>query len=533
LACSYLQYSFVTMSGSGRQAIQVTNKGNLPLSGQPGVSYTLSYVGYQGTPPSPLTFITVPLVTDQNGNFSYQILDAFPSATYVLYLSSTSASGTTAYAQLATTATGNDQTVTTANTANQTANTANTTASTALTNANVANNQLASIANSGIITDQERTGLNAWLATCLQQYNSAVFAATGILNASYLSIQASAWNSLYSYFSNIIITLAGTGNYTLPANGSITGIQVWQQNVSALSQISITILTALAQSPASATSLGVVKAGSGVVVNVNGVLTVESAYNATYTATLGDGYTTIFTVTHGLDTEAIFYNLWETSGSNWVTADATVTITGLNTVTVGFNTAPAVGAITIIIISSAVITGVGGSQTLPSQTGYGNDFLQTTGTAMQWVPISQVPSCIGYANAVLSSNGTAYYWTNALTSSAGIVSTLSAAGLEIPAICSSLPTLPNSAFPNGCIITLSSNGQIYSNNNNVWVTATSTSLTGLTTGTNTAITATNSILTAFQNLQAQVTYMASQISTINTEVYNLQNPHEGGGGGGD
>jgi hypothetical protein len=465
--------------------------------------------------------------------------------------------------------------VTDASNAQTTATTANSTANTANNNATTANTQLATIANSGIITDQERPTLATWLYTCQNNYNQAVVVSTGILSSAYLSTQATAWTTLWNYFYNIIVTLAGSGNYTLPANGSVTGIQVWNNNLSALTTIPSTIMGALAQSPATSTTLGVVTAGSGVVVNVDGVLTVESAYNATYTATLGDGTTTLFTVTHGLDTNAIFYNLWETSGANWVTADATITITGLNTVTVKFNVAPAVGAITILILSSAVITGVGGSQTLPSQTGYGNCFLQTTGTAMEWSQVNQVPSTGQTANAVLASNGTTWAWTNNLTNASGLIATLTAAGYEVPGIVSSLPTLPNTQYPVNCIVTYA--GCVYVNNSNVWSNSIATTqltgtiptsslsgtfptssltgtfptsslsgtfptsslsgtissaqmgsgvvtgslLTGLITGSNTAVIATNSILTAIQNLQAQATYLAGQITSINSAITSI------------
>jgi hypothetical protein len=108
---SFLQYIFSPMMGAGRPGIVVSNKGGLPLIGQPGVSYTLSYTSYQSVPPANPTWTVVPLVVDTWGNFEYSILDAFPTAYYQMFLTAVTPTGNIAFAILTTELTSDDSTV--------------------------------------------------------------------------------------------------------------------------------------------------------------------------------------------------------------------------------------------------------------------------------------------------------------------------------------------------------------------------------------------------------------------------------------
>jgi hypothetical protein len=55
-----------------------------------------------------------------------------------------------------------------------------------------------------------------------------------------------------------------------------------------------------------------------------------------------------------------------------------------------------------------------------------------------------------------------------MVTAASVSLLLSNAGMTVPSIVLTLPALPNPAYPNSCIVTLATNGQLYTNNNGVW-----------------------------------------------------------------
>lgn len=430
-------------AGAEPSSIQVTSA---PISTN--ADWTLFVQQYQGSPGT----LPAPVATDVTANvsaagvLSYTISNPMQNATVNVWLESNDGILTTTlpFTSISTT----PSPLVAATTAAQ-------------GTATGAANQLTAIANSGIITDQERPTLATWLATTLQSYSQAVSAASGLLSVAYLTAQAAAWNPVYSYFNNIINTLAGSGNYTLPGAGALTGIQVWQANAATMGTIPGTINTAVAQVPATATTAGVVKAGTGISIAGDGTISAQP-YNATYTppSPLGDGSTLIFTVNHNLATKNIIYAIWQGTSS----ADCTVDIIDTNNIRLTFHAAPASATISLIVVSASVITGSGGAGgSLPAQAGYAGCFLSTNGVSAGWNPILQVPSPTGNNNAVLvtNSNGTGYSWSTTALSAPGIQQALLLAGLAIPALASSQPVLPNTLYPVGSQLTVA--GVLYTN----------------------------------------------------------------------
>ena len=198
-----------------------------------------------------------------------------------------------------------------------------------------------------------------------------------------------------------------------------------------------------------------------------------------YTGTFGDGVTTLYTINHNLNSDNILYSLYQLSGLSWIAVDASVTIVDVNDLTVNFNAPPAVNSISIIVVTTTAIlssvnmgSGSGTGSDLPPQTNCGGYFLDTNGTQPGWSPVSQVPSVIGYSNAVLSTDGNTYYWASGIAAGSVINGILQAAGLQVPALVTSLPSLPNSLYPNGAQVFLTTStppvGYTSTNNSGSW-----------------------------------------------------------------
>jgi hypothetical protein len=89
-------------------------------------------------------------------------------------------------------------------------------------------------------------------------------------------------------------------------------------------------------------------AGTGIVVGPNTVSVDTAVVARKFTANLGDGTNTAFTVTHGFNTRTVVVSVYDATTYEEVYAD--ITRTGVNTVTVTFASAPTADAYKVVVI---------------------------------------------------------------------------------------------------------------------------------------------------------------------------------------
>ena len=89
-------------------------------------------------------------------------------------------------------------------------------------------------------------------------------------------------------------------------------------------------------------------AGTGITVNANDVAINTSVVARKFTADLGDGTNTAFTVTHGFNTRTVVVAVYDATTYEEVYAD--ITRTGVDTVTVTFAAAPTTNAYKVVVI---------------------------------------------------------------------------------------------------------------------------------------------------------------------------------------
>lgn len=73
----------------------------------------------------------------------------------------------------------------------------------------------------------------------------------------------------------------------------------------------------------------------------------------TYTATIGDGTATSYTVTHGLGTRDVLYSLRNLSSGELDAYDVAVTTTTDNALSLVFATPPAAGSVRVMVAAAA------------------------------------------------------------------------------------------------------------------------------------------------------------------------------------
>lgn len=74
--------------------------------------------------------------------------------------------------------------------------------------------------------------------------------------------------------------------------------------------------------------------------------------HSSYTTVIGDGTTTSFTVSHGLDTRDPLYVVRDVASGVLDGSDATVTVVDQNRVRLEFPTAPASGAVSVTLLKA-------------------------------------------------------------------------------------------------------------------------------------------------------------------------------------
>jgi hypothetical protein len=139
-------------------------------------------------------------------------------------------------------------------------------------------------------------------------------------------------------------TVNADAAWTLTNNGTVTigtTVLVFTQ-FTGLGQI-----TAGAGLTKTANTLDVV-AGTGIVVNANDVAINTTVVARKFTANLGDGTNTAFTVTHSFNTRTVIVAVYDATTYEEVYAD--ITRTGVDTVTVTFAAAPTADAYKVVVI---------------------------------------------------------------------------------------------------------------------------------------------------------------------------------------
>jgi len=139
-------------------------------------------------------------------------------------------------------------------------------------------------------------------------------------------------------------TVNADAAWTLTNNGTVTigtTVLVFTQ-FTGLGQI-----TAGAGLTKTANTLDVV-AGTGIVVNANDVAINTTVVARKFTANLGDGTNTAFTVTHSFNTRTVVVSVYDATTYEEVYAD--ITRTGVDTVTVTFASAPTADAYKVVVI---------------------------------------------------------------------------------------------------------------------------------------------------------------------------------------
>ena len=159
--------------------------------------------------------------------------------------------------------------------------------------------------------------------------------------------------------------LVASGNI-INVGGTPDRVEVFADSVDIAStyagQASITVLGTVATGTWQGSTVGVAYGGTGnTTFNSNELLTYDGTkfassgkfVNATpqkFASTIGDGSSTTYSVTHGLATEDVQVQLFETTGSREI-VDANVAIVDANTVSIkSFGVAPDVGSLRVIVI---------------------------------------------------------------------------------------------------------------------------------------------------------------------------------------
>lgn len=139
-------------------------------------------------------------------------------------------------------------------------------------------------------------------------------------------------------------TVNADSGWTLTNNGSVTV---------GTTELTFTQFTGLGQITAgagltkTANTLDVV-AGTGITVNANDVAINTEVVARKFTANLGDGTNTAYTVTHGFNTRTVVVAVYDAVTYEEVYAD--ITRTGVDTVTVTFAAAPTADAYKVVVI---------------------------------------------------------------------------------------------------------------------------------------------------------------------------------------
>jgi hypothetical protein len=139
-------------------------------------------------------------------------------------------------------------------------------------------------------------------------------------------------------------TVNADSGWTLTNNGAVTV---------GTTELEFTQFTGLGQITAgagltkTANTLDVV-AGTGIVVNANDVAINTTVVARKFTANLGDGTNTAFTVTHSFNTRTVVVAVYDAVTYEEVYAD--ITRTGVDTVTVTFAAAPTADAYKVVVI---------------------------------------------------------------------------------------------------------------------------------------------------------------------------------------
>jgi hypothetical protein len=139
-------------------------------------------------------------------------------------------------------------------------------------------------------------------------------------------------------------TVNADSGWTLTNNGAVTV---------GTTELTFTQFTGLGQITAgagltkTANTLDVV-AGTGITVNANDVAINTEVVARKFTANLGDGTNTAYTVTHGFNTRTVVVAVYDAVTYDEVYAD--ITRTGVDTVTVTFAAAPTADAYKVVVI---------------------------------------------------------------------------------------------------------------------------------------------------------------------------------------
>ena len=211
--------------------------------------------------------------------------------------------------------------------------------------------------------------------------------------------------------------------------------------------------------------------------NISGGGGSNPSYNSSFVGTIGDGITQAITVNHGLGTENVLVGVWEASGP-MIEVDCSITIVDSNNITFGFTTPPPLNSIKVIIVSSASTNIVPNG--LPSQTGFGGDFLTTNGTSASWTAVtipsalpdqyeqtgnylstngsntlwsSPLPSITGQSGNVLTTDGLTTLWASALPTISGTTTNLFLTNNGTVASWNAITTLPSQTGNSGLFLT--------------------------------------------------------------------------------
>lgn len=82
---SHINVAVETIASQGKKGIRVTNSGVLPIT-SPQTRFTILYTGYQGDAPAIVNWVEIPIVFDEDGNFSILIENTLPLAFYRIKL---------------------------------------------------------------------------------------------------------------------------------------------------------------------------------------------------------------------------------------------------------------------------------------------------------------------------------------------------------------------------------------------------------------------------------------------------------------
>lgn len=136
----------------------------------------------------------------------------------------------------------------------------------------------------------------------------------------------------------------------------------------------------------------------------------QALTNASYTSLIGNGTDTSITVSHNLNTDAVLYGVWETSGTKSL-VDCTVSIVSANALTFHFTTPPAAGSLKVVIVSAVFSNAQVVPPGVPDQTNQTGKFLKTDGFNAYWeVPPTGIPLVTGQSGKFLGNDGNTASW---------------------------------------------------------------------------------------------------------------------------